>query len=233
MTGLGAGLVTVAHGTRHPSGNEVARSLTEQAARSLDAPAVASYVELCEPSSADVLAAATGPTVVVPLLLSTGFHVRHDLPAAAARSSYPVRIAPPLGPDAVLAVAQATRLVEAGARPGQPLVLVAAGSTDPDAEADVELAAALLADLWGGPVQHATLSGRGRRPAEVVRPGVAVSPYLLAPGHFSRRVHAESRAAGAEVVADVIGAHPCLVDLVADRFLTLAGAADVEALSRA
>ena len=164
--------------------------------------------------------------MVVPLLLSTGFHVRHDLPEAAARSSFPVRIAPPLGPDAVLAVAQATRLVEAGARPGQPLVLVAAGSTDPDAQDDVARAAALLADLWGGPVEPATLSGRGRRPAEVVRPGVAVSPYLLAPGHFSRRARAESLAAGAEVVADVIGAHPCLVDLVAGRFLDLAAAVE-------
>ena len=213
-------LVTVAHGTRHAPGNDVARTLTGMAARSLGVAAVAAYVELCEPSLADVMASATGPTVVVPLLLSTGFHVRHDLPGAAARATSPVRIAPPLGPDRVLAVAQATRLVEAGARPGQPVVLVAAGSTDPEAEADVELATALLADLWGGPVEHATLSGRGPRPAEVVRPGVAVSPYLLSPGHFARRARAESLEAGAEIVADVIGAQPCLVDLVATRFLT-------------
>ncbi|GAA2137423.1 sirohydrochlorin chelatase [Nocardioides koreensis] len=212
-------LVTVAHGTRHPPGNDVARALTARCAETLEVPALTSYVELCAPSFGSVMAAATGPCVVVPLLLSTGFHLRQDLPAAADRSAYPVRLAPALGPDPVLAVAQAARLVEAGARPGQPVVMVAAGSTDPAADADLRRATALLAEMWAGPVDLATLSGRGPRPAEVVRRGVAVSPYLLAPGHFSRRARDESRAAGARVVADVIGAHPLVADLIACRFI--------------
>ena len=223
-------LVTVAHGTRHTSGNDVARALTTRCAQSLEVPAVASYVELCEPSLASVMASATASSVVVPLLLSTGFHVSQDLPAAASRSAYPVRLAPALGPDPVLAVAQAERLVEAGARPGQAVVMVAAGSTDPAADADLERATALLADMWAGTVELATLSGRGRRPAEVVRRGVAVSPYLLAPGHFSRRARTESLAAGARVVADVIGAHPLVADLVACRFIAHAATGHLEAL---
>ncbi|MFC4787167.1 sirohydrochlorin chelatase [Nocardioides sp. MAHUQ-72] len=212
-------LVTVAHGTRHAPGNKVARALTQRCARGLDVPGVASYVELCAPSFASVIAAATGPTVVVPLLLSTGHHVRHDLPAALAGARHPVSLAPPLGPDPVLAVAQATRLVEAGARPGQPVVLVAAGSTDPAADADLEEARRLLGEMWAGPVEVATLSGRGRRPADVVRPGVAVSPYLLSPGFFARRARAEGLAAGADTVAEVIGVQECVADLVAERFL--------------
>ena len=181
-------LVTVAHGTRHAPGNDVARALTARCAEALEVPALTSYVELCEPSFASVMAAATGPSVVVPLLLSTGFHLRQDLPAAAARSAYPVSLAPALGPDPVLAVAQAARLVEAGARPGQPVVMVAAGSTDPAADADLQRATALLADMWAGPVALATLSGRGPRPAEVRTPRgrrVAVPPRsraLLPPG---------------------------------------------------
>ncbi len=226
-------LVTVAHGTRHAPGNDVARVLTARCAEALEVPALAAYVELCEPSLDSVMAVADGPTVVVPLLLSTGFHVSRDLPAAAARSPYPVSLAPALGPDPVLAVAQAERLVEAGARPGQPVVMVAAGSTDPAADADLRRATALLAEMWAGPVELATLSGRGPRPAEVVRRGVAVSPYLLAPGHFARRAREESRAAGARVVADVIGAHPLVADLVACRFIAYAATGQLGALTDA
>lgn len=215
-------LVSVAHGTRFGPGNEVARTITARAGALLGVPAVASYVELCEPSFASVLADSHEPAVAVPLLLSTGHHLRHDLPAAVAGASAPVVLASALGPHPLLAAAQVSRLVAAGARPGQPVVLVAAGSRDPAADTDLERAVALLAAAWPGPVELATLAGRGRRPAEVVRRGVAVSPYLLAPGHFADRARAESLAAGAGVVADVIGPHRSVVDLVAHRFLELA-----------
>jgi hypothetical protein len=93
--------------------------------------------------------------------------------------------------------------------------MVAAGSQDPAALPDLERATALLAEEWGGDVALATLGGAGQRPAEVVRPGDAVSPYLLAPGHFAERAREESLGAG--VVADVIGVHDAVVDLVVAR----------------
>ena len=196
-------LVTVAHGTRTPAGNAIARALTGAAGNRLGMPWVASYVELCAPSYASVMASGV-PSVVVPLLLSTGHHVRHDLDAGRA-----------LGPDPLLAVAQVARLVSAGAAPGQPVVMVAAGSTDPLATRDQMLAAAHLSEHWGGPVRLATLSGLGRRPVDVVTPDDAVSPYLLAPGHFADRCRAESSAAA--VVAEVIGTHAAVVDLIVSR----------------
>lgn len=211
-------LVTVAHGTRFAPGNAVAPAIAAAAGGLLGVDASAAYVELCAPSFADVLAASREPIVVVPLLLSTGFHVRHDLPAAVAAAPYPVTLTEPLGPHPLLAAAQAERLVAAGARPGQPVVLVAAGSRDPRSDPDLARAVALLADAWSGPVELATLSGRGRRPTEVVRRGAAVSPYLLAPGHFADRARDESLSAGARVVADVIGPHPLVAELVARRF---------------
>ncbi|WP_205473192.1 sirohydrochlorin chelatase [Nocardioides sp. SYSU D00038] len=208
-------LVTVAHGTRHPTGNRVAAELTARAGALLGVEALASYVELCAPSLASVVAglAPQRPAVVVPLLLSTGHHVRHDLPAMAGGRP----LGRPLGPDPLVAEAQADRLVEAGARPGSPVTLVAAGSSDPAALDDLHDAAALLADRWGGPVRLATLSGLGPRPADVVRPGDAVSPYLLAPGFFAGRARDAALTAGAAVVADVIGVHPAVVRLVAAR----------------
>ncbi|GCD90731.1 sirohydrochlorin chelatase [Nocardioides sp. LS1] len=215
-------LVTVAHGTRHAPGNEVARQVTERAGELLGISATTSFVELAAPLLRTVMTASYGPTVVVPLLLSTGHHVRHDLPAMAALSPRSVEITPALGPHPLLAAAQAARLIAAGARPGQPVVLVAAGSTDPAADDDLARAAELLSRTWAGPVTVATLSGRGRRPAEVVRRGSVVSPYLLADGHFAGRAATESRAAGAGVVADVIGAHRFVAELVARRYLAWA-----------
>lgn len=205
----------MAHGTRRGPGNEVAREITAAAGRALGLPAVASYVELCEPAFADVMAGLDEPAVVVPLLLSTGFHVSHDLPEAVARARAAVRLGPPLGPHRLLAEAQADRLREAGAAPGQPVVLVAAGSSDAAATADQEAAAEHLSAVWGGPVALATLSGLGRRPADVVSAGAAVSPYLLAAGAFADRIRAESPESA--LVAEVMGAHQRVVDLVVER----------------
>lgn len=208
-------LVTVAHGTRHPTGNDVARAITAAAGASLGWTALTSYVELSSPLFADVVAELAEPAVVVPLLLSTGYHLSVDLPRAVEGATAPVSLGPSLGPDPQLAVAQAERLREAGAIPGQRVVMVAAGSQDPAAMPDLDAARALLAEEWGGEVALATLGGGGQRPAEVVRPGDAVSPYLLSPGHFAERAREESL--GAAVVADVIGVHPAVVELVASR----------------
>lgn len=208
-------LVTVAHGTRKTEGNEIARLLTEAAGERLGVPATASYVELSEPLFADVMTRAEQPAVVVPLLLSTGFHMRTDLPEQAALATVPITLGRQLGPDPLLAQAQVERLVEAGARRGQRVVLVAAGSSDEAATCDQMCAVAHLARLWDGPVELATLSGHGARPGDVIRPGDAVSPYLLSPGFFHDRLSREAPAG--VVVADVIGAHRAVVDLVVER----------------
>jgi sirohydrochlorin ferrochelatase len=208
-------LVTVAHGTRDAAGNRVAAELTAAAGRRLGLTAVASYVELCEPAFASVLRRSAEPTVVVPLLLSTGFHLRHDLPEAIEGAPGPVVLGHGLGPDPLLAAAQADRLRATGAEPGQPVVMVAAGSNDPLAARDLSAAARLLAEAWHGSVALATLSGPGTRPAELVTPDHAVSPYLLAPGYFARRTAAESSAS--PHVAAVIGPHPLVGDLVLTR----------------
>lgn len=212
-------LVTVAHGTRRAGGNETARRLTATAAERLGVPATAAYVELSEPLLADVVAGLTAPAVVVPLLLSTGFHVRQDLPEACAGAppGVPVALGRPLGPDPLLARAQVDRLVEAGAEPGSPLVMVAAGSTDLLAWRDLRGATRLLAERWGGRVRLTTLSGYGRRPETVLRAGDAVSTYLLSPGLFSRKVRDVAEAAGAVACADVLAEHPLVVDLVVER----------------
>ena len=214
-------LVVVAHGTRQLLGNAVASIIAKRVGRALGMESKAAYVELCSPLVDDLLGDGT-PSVVVPLLLSSGYHVRVDLPRSA--EDRPATMGSALGPDPLLASAQVARLVAAGAVPGQPVVLVAAGSNDVAARADIAAAGDLLAAAWGGPVRVATVSGSGAPAiAEVVRPGDAVSPYLLAPGFFSDLVRSRSEAAGAETVADVIGPHPDVVELVVRRASALLG----------
>lgn len=221
MTGSTHRLVTVAHGTRKVEGNRVAAEITRLAGEALGVEVVTAYVELCEPLLEDVLSASNTPTVVIPLLLSTGFHLREDLPRACAGAAGPVALGRSLGPHALLAAAQTEQLREAGALPGQPLTMVAAGSSDATATRDLERAGELLARGWGTDVRVATLSGLGRRPEDVVQPGDAVSAYLLAGGFFADRAAEVARAAGASVVAEVIGPHPLVVDLVVRRTRTL------------
>ncbi|QCX28797.1 sirohydrochlorin chelatase [Nocardioides jishulii] len=208
-------LVTVAHGTRHAPGNEVARELTVLAGDLLGVPATTTYVELCEPLLADVMAEVAAPSVVVPLLLSTGFHMSTDLPNAVDRAGVPVSLAPALGPDPMLARVQVVRLLLAGAQPGQDVVMVAAGSRDRAAVADLEQARDHLAAAWTGSVRLAALAGPLPRPVDVVRPGDAVSPYLLAEGFFAGRVRDECYEAA--VVAPVLGPHPLIAELIAER----------------
>lgn len=217
---MGTRLVAVAHGTRDPAGNLIAAELTRLAGERCGVRADVSYVELCEPLLTSVLRAPVEATstVLVPLLLTTGYHVRVDLPTAVAEAVGTTTLTAPLGPDPLLAAAQVSRLVAAGAVPGQPVTMVAAGSRDPASLPDLRRAGDLLSGAWGGPVRLATLGGLGPRPVDVVRPGDAVSPYLLAPGFFASRCRDEASSAGATVVAEVIGVHEKVVDLIAARF---------------
>lgn len=215
-------VVLVAHGTRTrtgtPSGasdgNEVARDLARLAGERLGLPALAAYVELAEPLIADVAPDLPRGSVAVPLLLSTGLHVRTDVPEATAGTG--VRAGRALGPHALLARAQAARLREAGGRPGDPVVLASAGSTDPGAATHLARARDLLAREWGGDVRAAVLGGDGPPFADVVRPGDLVSPYLVAPGFFSRRLAGLAAEHGA-VAAGVLGTHEAVVELIVRR----------------
>ena len=170
------------------------------------------------PSLDEVLASSDEPTVVVPLLLSTGHHVRHDLPTSLAPAAGPVCSdrAPGAAPR-LLAEAQADRLLRGGAEPGQP-VRHGRGRVPRPAgrRRDLAAAARLLAETWRGPVSRWPPSGASARSRRSGHAGaVAVSPYLLADGHFADRLREHVPTGG--VVADVIGAHPAVVALWSRR----------------
>ena len=84
--------------------------------------------------------------VVVPLLLSVGYHVKVDI-AKAVKSRPGTVAAAPLGPDPRLAALLDQRLREAGVTDNDSIVLAAAGSSNPNAAVSVEELAGQLGAL--------------------------------------------------------------------------------------
>ena len=215
-------LVAVAHGSRTPTAQATIRALLDavRAARpGLDVREA--YIELAAPSLPEVLADASEPVVVVPLLLGNGYHIAHDVAGATAFYRPGAGVAPALGPDPLLVDALVDRLADAeGGRASHPVVLAVAGSSDPRSHADAEATAALLSERTGRPVIAAYTSSTAPSVREAVtalriagHAAVSVATYLLSPGRFAREV----RSCGADVVSDPLGAHPALVELVLRR----------------
>jgi sirohydrochlorin ferrochelatase len=169
---------------------------------------------------------------VVPLLLAAAYHAKLDIPGQVSegRSAYrdlDIAIADALGPDDLLLAALDRRLREAyrGPRHETSVVLAAAGSSDPAANA----ANAALAARWGRMggwrrVVPAYASAASPSPAEAVAGlsrdagPVVVATYLLAPGYFADKIRDTSLAAGATAVSGVLGAVPEVADLVLFRY---------------
>lgn len=222
-------LVLVAHGTRSTRGVDMVAALADEVSAAVGTTRVA-FVDVLGPSPAEVLRDLDGPAVVVPAFLASGYHVHTDVPREVADSGHPdVRVTAALGPDPVLARVLRRRLREAGWRPGDAVVLAAAGSSDPRALADVRRCAALLAELVEDRVHIGYVATAQPRVPDVVRRlracgprRVFVASYLLADGLF----HTRLGDAGADGVAQPLGVHPDLVRLIVDRYRGAAQSAD-------
>lgn len=228
-TATGTVLVAVSHGTGDPAGQRRVAALAEAVARRTDAEVRLGHVDVQSPRVGQVLAGLPEgrPAVVVPLLLSAGYHVRVDLAEAAAGRS---PVADAMGPDERLVELLARRAREAGfVRGRHRLVLGAAGSTDAGAVADCRTVAGRLARRLGTPVSAAYLSaahptvGAAVAAADLIEAPVIVVSYLLAPGYFQTLLAAEAARAGAVATTEPLlgasGPVPAeLADLVVDRF---------------
>ncbi|WP_432746988.1 sirohydrochlorin chelatase [Streptomyces sp. JH002] len=233
-------LVAVAHGSPDPRAE---RSITAllRLVRALR-PGLrveAGYLENNTPRLADTLvglgAGGGGRAVLVPLLFSRGYHVKHDIPGVLerVRGGLTVTTAACLGPHPLLVDALHSRLVEAGYRrsadpDADGVVLAAAGSLDPESAAGTEYTAHMLADRLGGvPVLPAYASAARPTVAEAVaelrrggRSRIAVASCFTAPGLFATRC-AE---AAPGVAAAPLGAHPALARLLLHRYDQARGA---------
>lgn len=219
-------VVLVAHGTRDARGAATVRRLAQRVADALPRQEVAlSYVDVQEPvvdAVLDDLMARHASVVVVPLLLSRGFHVDVDI-ANAVAAHHGSRAAAPLGPDPLLAALMVGQLRASGVAAGTPVVLAAAGSSRAVAAEDVEEAAAQLAREWDGPVTVAYAAGTEPSVPDAVAAArtagadkVAVASYLLAEGFFHDRLFD----AGADVVTPPLRDDDAVLAVILARLAT-------------
>lgn len=224
-------LVAVAHGSRDPRALRTVTALLDlvrELRPGLDVRL--GHIEIDEPALPATLAAlGAGRAVLVPLLLSRGYHVKQDIPAAVADAPrLRTRVARPLGPHPLLVEALYERLVEAGwdddprVRGAAGVVLAGAGSRDPESAADTRRTAAMLGERLGGvPVVPAYASAAAPTVPEALRAlaargrhRVAIASYFTAPGRFATQSAAHARG----VAAAPLGAHPAVARLVLHRY---------------
>ncbi|WP_243064616.1 sirohydrochlorin chelatase [Humibacter sp. RRB41] len=223
----------VSHGTSSPLGRTAVAALVDAVGRRLgDRRVVSGFVDVQQPDLPSTLAGGRG-SIVVPLLLSAGYHVHVDMREAVHADASPSVLAAALGPDDRLVDVLARRLREAGLTESDGsdddvVVLAAAGSSDARAVADCRDMASRLGSALGREVTCAFISAATPRLTDAVSAArrrhpssrVVVATYLLASGYFADL----AAACGADVVTGPLlsaqGVVPEeLVDVVVDRCL--------------
>ncbi|GAB2479682.1 sirohydrochlorin chelatase [Jatrophihabitans fulvus] len=206
-------LLAVAHGTASPAGRSTIETLVAALrARRPHVPVDLCFLDVIGPTLADSLD--ERPTVAVPLLLSTGFHVQSDIPEAVA--PFPAtRVARHLGPDDLLVDALLARLGDAGAITGE-VVLVGAGSSRSGARVELDETAGRLGHRLDRPVPVLTMADDLAAAFALLSRPLHVATYLLAEGSFTERV--ASLADARTTVAAPLGDHPAVVELVWRRY---------------
>ena len=239
--------VAVAHGSSDPRAAAAIGALVPLVARrakerGLSAPDLRiAYLGHAAPSVPQIMRT-FGPDTqvrVLPLLLTAAYHSKTDIPRLLARvgTGAQVTYGEPLGPHPLLLRALERRLpgtaFEIPAETG--VVLSAAGSSDPEANATIVRLAARWQVRTGWfavrPAYASAATGgqggtAGPDPATAVTRlreagarRVVVASYLLAPGLFADRIRDASLAAGAAAVSPVLGAAPEVADVVLDRYM--------------
>ena len=236
-------LVAVTHGAPSSANREAVIRLVDGVASAR--PDLDVSISFVDASRSDV-AAALGPdddtgAVIVPLVLSAGFHVRTGLSLGLDRRGSGsgvgavtgTRLAAELGPDDRIVEVLAERLGRLRLADTDAVVLAAAGSNDPRAVRECFETARRLGHRLGRSVTVGFIAAaipRLHDAIEMIRevhPGVRViiGSYLLAPGTF----YDTAASAGADAIAaplllpDEVAPRQ-LVELVLDRYADVAAA---------
>ena len=219
-------LLAISHGSASAEGQAAIRRLVDAVAERLPEAVVRlGHVDVQQPdvgASLDALAEGE-PVIIVPLLLSAGYHVRVDLRQQSAGREG-ITITDALGPDPRLVDILVDRLGPLG--DADALVLAVAGSSDERANDDCRAIGAMLGERLRREVTVGFLAAADPRLGAAVTQAassggrVVVANYLLAPGYFHDL--AVRLAAGAPVARPLLeDAEPpaSLVDIVVDRYL--------------
>ncbi|GHI94013.1 sirohydrochlorin chelatase [Streptomyces olivaceus] len=227
-------LLVIAHGSRDPRHAATVHALVRRV-RALrpDVRVETGFLDFNVPSVRGVLESleteGVRDVVALPLLLTRAFHAKADIPAVLAEAPPRLRVrqAEVLGPSPLLLAALERRLFEAGLAPADRsstgVVLASAGSSDPEAGAVIADIAREWRHTGWCAVRPAFASASLPRTEDAVRQlrelgcaRVAVAPYVLAPGFLPDRI--ARGAAGADVLADVLGPSPEVARVLLERY---------------
>lgn len=203
--------VLLAHGSPDPRSARCVACAAAGAATRCGFPVLTAFLDHDSPSLADAVGdvAADDEVRVLPLLLSSAFHARVDVPAAVAELDREVVLLDPLGHPADL-------LDHVLRRAAGPSVVVAAG-TRVDEERDAFAAAVAQASARTGvPARALFATGPGPKLVDI-DPSTAVVPWLLAPGRLLDSVHERAADADLDVVGGPLLDEPLLLDELARR----------------
>lgn len=221
-------LLAISHGTASLQGQAAIQRLVDAVADRLpDVVVRLGHVDVQQPDVATSLDALPGgqAVVIVPLLLSAGYHVRVDLKKQTAGREGLV-ISPALGPDDRLVDALLTRLAPLNPTDEDAVVLAVAGSSDGRANEDCREIARLLGERLDRDVAIGFLAAAEPCVAEAVATAraaasgrVIVANYLLAPGYFhDLAVRLADGSPVARPLLDDDEPAASLVELVVDRY---------------
>ena len=236
---MSTGILLVGHGSRSPAGRDELLALGRRVSAAADGGLVETgFLELSAPPAGDALDELVDRGArrisVVPLMLNSAGHAKSDVPAVVleGRQRHPrieLAYARPLGIDQVTVTIAHQRIVAAGGR-GLPLLVVARGTSEPEANADAARVARLLGESVQAPfvvtgfsgltwplvpdaLEQCRLLGAGR---------LVMFAWYLCTGILVDRMKSEAGlwagSTGVEVIdAGHLGPDPGLVPLVLER----------------
>ena len=234
------GILLVGHGSRCALSEDETHLFADLVAAEVPQLAVeVGFLEMTDPSAGGALdrlvERGCREVTVIPLALLAAGHAKSDAPAVvvSGRDRHPgveIRFGAPFGVAREPVELLGKAVVAAGGA-GLPLLVVARGSSDPDANSDAHKASRLIAEWTGSPFVHVGFSGvTGPSVAEAAavfsklgHPRVAVVWWFLCHGKLIERGRAELAdvfaAEGVDQVdAGYIGPDPALVPLVLERY---------------
>jgi sirohydrochlorin cobaltochelatase len=234
------GLLLVGHGSQSTDSETEMRAIADLVAEQLpDVMVDVGFLEMSEPPAGVVLdrlvAGGCHRVVVLPLVLLGAGHAKNDVAAVVLEGRYrhprtEILFGSPLGVTRDLVSAMGDAVASAGGG-GLPFLLVARGTSDPDANGDAAKAARLVAEWSDAPFVHTGFTGvTGPSVPEALevfaRLGferVALGFWFLCTGKLIERARADIAAfsdrTGVTVVdAGYFGPDPRLVPIILQRY---------------
>ncbi len=189
----------LAHGSPDPRSGDAIRNFAAKVQTRTGLSTTAAFLDHdCPNLATAVNVSGDMDAIVLPMLLSTAFHSRFDVPKAVADAGL-TRVLPPIGHPVKLL----TSLIR---RAGANVIVVAAGTTDQDARQFFRRTVKISAIRSGIRTTHAFVTGpESRLPAKLYEAQdsnmgeVTVVPWLVAEGRLLDAILTEAARAGAIV----------------------------------